>query len=268
MEKRKSKKQRGSRPNRKRNGSRRRPLPGITRVNKTDKYGGNYGGSIAAMSTVESSMDFSPHPKGPLKEANYSTAQLVGTFAGGAGSAFSNGSAGASPFVSALANANGYFVIPFEMTDVDQSASFAGVFDQYRIDKIEVKITPEMNALNDVNVASPNATNPMIYVALDFDDANTPTSLAYIRQYDNVQSAVYADGGFFITILPSFTPALWSGGAFTAYAVERAGWIDASNLSVPHFGLKGCITALTAGSTQQVNWYLTAKYFMSFRNTH
>jgi len=243
-------------------------------VKKDDKYGKTYGGVIAQFSSHQD-CPFTQPPKGPVTlpgdngtGAQYSTAQEVATFNTNAGTAFVNGSATALPFVQALAGANSYFALGFQFNDLDQEASFAGLFDQYRFDKVELRLVPRDNSPNTMNTASPNATIPQIMVAMDFDDSAAPSSMAYIRQYDNVQSASYGDGVIGVTLKPSYTPAVYSGGAFTGYSVESAGWIDAASNTVPHYGIKGVITALTGGSTQTCYWNIHAKYFLSFRNTH
>lgn len=243
-------------------------------VSKDDNHGRSYGGAIALFS---SHMDcpFSPPPRGPVQRpgdngsgATFSTSQEVGSLAGATGSAYVNGSATAPPFVQALAGANGYFAISFEFGDLDQQASLAGVFDQYRFDKVELRFVPRDNAINTMNVAAPNATIPTISVVLDFDDAIAPTSLAYVRQYDNVQGTTYGDGVLAVTVRPTVTPAVWASGAFSGYAVQAAPWIDAASTSVTHFGVKGAITSLTGGSTQTCFWQVLVKYFVSFRKIH
>jgi len=236
------------------------------RFSKTDSFGNSFGGTIRPISG-QAEATFSPKPGGPTSGADFSTAQQVRTFAGGAGSAFANATGTAYAFLSAQAGANGYFVLPFEIGDLDQVTTLAGLFDQYRIDKVEVKLLPESNAINEVNGTAAQDVIPILTAVLDFDDANTPTSLAYTATYDNAQSVVYGQGGLFITVKPAFTPALYSGGVFDGYEVERAGWVDFSNTSVPHFGIKGSISTLNGASTQEVNWYILAKYFISCRNT-
>jgi len=103
---------------------------------------------------------------------------------------------------------------------------------------------------------------------MDFDDLIVPTSMAYVREYDNVQSVSYGDGSLKLTLEPSYTPSVYTGGAFSGYIVQRSDWLDAVSPNVPHFGLKGVITSLTALSTQTCFWNIHCKYYVSFRNVH
>jgi hypothetical protein len=237
----------------------------VTTLYKRDIHGGSYGGTIQAFN-MNASLAFSPTPKGPVNGASYSTAQMIQGFTGSTGG-FTAGSATVPPFVAAAVNANTYCATSFQLADLDQVVSFTGLFDQYRIDKVELKFTPKDNAVNTLNTASPNDEIPVLALAMDFDDNNLPTSWAYIRQYDNAQSVAYGSGGLFVTIHPSYTPAVFAGAAFSGYAVERANWTDCSNTGVQHYGLKGFVSALTAGSTSNAWWIIQAKYFVSFRNT-
>jgi len=211
-------------------------------------------------------LDFDAHPKGPTQGADYSTAHMIQTFAG-ITSGFTSGTATVPPFVGAAVNANTYCATAFQLADADQVATFAGLFDQYRIDKVQVKFVPKDNAVNTLNTASPNDEIPVLTLALDFDDNTAPTSWATVRQYDNAQQIAYGAGGFMVTIKPSITAAIDAAGLFSGYKVERADWVDCTNTGVNHYGLKGVVSALTAGSTSNAWWIISAKYFVSFRHT-
>jgi len=229
-----------------------------------DSYGHKYGGSISTFS-VDEEPSFSPTPKGPVDGAQYSTAQLIQNF-GGVTGGIANGSALFPPTITATPNANVYIGAGFELTDLDQAIGLTGLFDQYRFDRIEMKIVPATRATN-ITSASLNEVLPVLTMALDFDNNAQPASWSAVRQIDNAQALDYGSGGFFIEIEPAFTPPVFAGGAFSAYKVEKATWIDSANTGAIHYGLKGVASALTLASTLNCYWTVQTKYFVSFRNT-
>lgn len=233
------------------------------RTMRKDSFGRTYGGIIESLD-LHRAQDFSVRPKKPIGDANYSTCQYTDTFAVSHG--VTSGSTIAAANVQSVPAANTYFSIAPVFHDLLQDTSFAAIFDQYRFDKIEFKFVPQSNAINQVNAASPNNGVPSLWVALDFDDSNVPTSLAQIQEYDNVQCVPYGEG-LMVTLLPSITPAAYAVGAFSGYAVQRAGWLDIASDQIPHYGIKGVATALGVASTEQVFWNVYCKYYVSFRNT-
>jgi hypothetical protein len=233
------------------------------RVRITDKNGNQFGGNIRIVDATRS-VEFSPAPSKPLKDANISTCQMVNTFTSSSAS-IQAGTATGAPTIAAQASANTYFALAFNLYDLAQVANWTALFDQYRIDKVEVKFQSQGTNVDLHTYVTLNAENPAIWMVLDFDDNTTPTSLAQILEYDNVE-VTESGSGFFATVYPSLTPSVYSAGAFSGYAVERAGWIDCANTAVPHYGLKGVIEALYPASTGNYSWTIEAKYFFSFRN--
>lgn len=233
------------------------------RVTKRDSFGNTYGGTITSLK-LHKNQDFSPKPTAPLRDADYSTAQMINSVAIGAG--FTNGNTTNLPYIQAQPGANEYFSFGFSFQDLPQAATMAALFDQYRFDRVEVKLVPQSNNVALSAATSPNNSNPSILAVLDFDDSLAPTTLLGVQEYDNVQISEYGEG-LMATITPSMTPAVYASGAFTGYAVEKAGWLDVASTTIAHYGLKGVVTELTALSTQTCVWNLYIKYFVSFRNT-
>jgi len=230
---------------------------------RRDVNGRTYGGSIVSL-TLNKNQEFSRKPARPLGEADYSTCQMVNSIAIETG--LTAGSATQLPTIQATVNATTPFAMAFSLQDLNQVASLTALFDQYRFDKVELKLIPQSTSINVMNTASPNDTPPKILAVLDFDDSIAPASLAAVQEYDNVQIVTYGEG-LMITLLPSYTPAVFAAGAFSGYAVQRAGWLDCANQAVAHYGIKGIVTALQALSTSGVYWDVAAKYYVSFRNT-
>jgi len=231
-------------------------------VKRMDNYGRTYGGSINALN-LHKNQDFSPTPHYPKTEAMLSTAQYVNNFSVASG--IGAGSTTTLSYLTATPGTSTQFAIAFTAGDLPQFTSFAALFDQYRIDRVEIKFSPQSNAVNVLASSSPNATVPNLFCLLDFDDSVAPTSLGAVQQYDNCQVCKYGEG-LHIVLEPSYTPAVYSAGAFTGYGVDKAGWLDVASSGIPHYGVKGSITALPGLSTSNVVWDIYCKYYISFRN--
>lgn len=71
--------------------------------------------------------------------------------------------------------------INFSLVDVPSSTEFTSLFDQYRIDRIEIEWYPEYTELTDAALVS-NAVNTQFNTAID-PVGFTPTSVADVLQY-------------------------------------------------------------------------------------
>lgn len=157
--------------------------------------------------------------------------------------------------------------IAFCIADLDQVSTFASLFDQYRIDKVMLRFYTRNNATSVFNVAPPNSSIPLGYVTLDLDDATAPASLAAVREYDKAVTFT-GNTSFDIELTPRPTAALFASGAFSGYqTMDVEPWIDVANTSVPHYGVKLAVGALTATTTSSFVWDIEAHYWVSFRNT-
>jgi hypothetical protein len=157
--------------------------------------------------------------------------------------------------------------IAFEAQDLPQSADYFTIFDQYRVDRLQFRISPQINSIS-ATTASPNAVVPRLFVVVDRDDATVPTTLSQLREYDNVQDILPYEG-ITIDFEPSATPAVYQAGAFSGYAVASSGelWMDAASTAVPFYGIKFGCDPTTTGATAAYNWYVDCYVQMSFKNT-
>jgi len=120
----------------------------------------------------------------------------------------------------------------FAFSALTESSSWATLFDQYRINYIELWIEPG---------ASLAATNEsgFSYSVIDYDDANALSVPNDYLEYTNCLTTpiMYSH---YRKFCPHVAIATYNG-AFTGYTNERSGWIDMNTLNVQHFGLKfGC----------------------------
>ncbi len=149
-----------------------------------------------------------------------------------------------------------YYGLSFLASSLDNFASLANVFDQYRIDEIEVQIVP---SVTEVTISTSDVGQ--YYSAVDVDDATAPTSLAQVGGYT---SCVVSGGNttHFHRWRPQYAVAAYSG-VFTSFGAMK-GWIDCSSPNVQHYGLKIACTPTSATQT----YTLLISYKISFQSLH
>jgi len=159
-------------------------------------------------------------------------------------------------------------VLAFSIADLPQFASYSALFDQYRFDRIRLRFLFRGTAgVTNQNSSSPNTLLPLMYVVIDFDDANTLADKNAAREYDNCQ-IVRSGESLELDFVPSFAPATYAGGAFTGYGVvpSPSMWLDIASSGILQYGVKAIIDPLTTASTENIIWDVEAQYVVSFMN--
>lgn len=207
------------------------------------------------------------NPKGPRPGAQYTTRQMASTFGIETGLSNIGGSSSPAQLIQNGSSAV-YFALGFQLSDLPQSATFAALFDQYKLEKVKIHFKSRNNAVSVFNTASPNGGVPTGYVVVDRDDATALSSTSDALQYDNVQS-FSGEEDFTVELVPSMTPPVFASGAFSGYTTVPSDslWIDIANTSVPAYGIKGHIGPLAVSTTSAWTWDITAEYIVSMRKT-
>lgn len=151
-------------------------------------------------------------------------------------------------------------VLTPSLTLLDQASTFQALFDQYRITNVTVQFRPLFSRQNFVPGSD---IPPLIYTVVDYDDGVVPSSLATLREYQNL--TIHECDPFAVSFRPRIAMAAY-GGAFTSYANMGNTWVDCASSGVLHYGLKIGITNGLAGQTHLQQWYLSVKLEVEFRN--
>jgi len=150
----------------------------------------------------------------------------------------------------------------FSLDQLAQYTSWTSVFDQYRIDKVQVTIRPQYNAVGLFVPASVKI--PLLYSVIDYDDNTAASSLSTLKEYSNCNISMYE------TVVATFQPhlamAAYDGSVFTSYANIAGQWIDAASPTVKHYGMKLGVEGGQSGQTGLQTYDITIKYLISFRN--
>jgi hypothetical protein len=138
------------------------------------------------------------------------------------------------------------------------------VFDQFRIDMVEVTFRPTYTS-NPLSESSSTAV-PSLYTVVDYADITIGSyTAANLLAYGNCTNTVYE------TVVrrfkPSAAPAMYNTGAtFTAYGNLTSPWVDSNSYGAQHYGIKyGCDGGFV-GQTNLQSWIITTRYMVSFRN--
>jgi hypothetical protein len=126
------------------------------------------------------------------------------------------------------------------------SSELIALFDEYRIDSVEVSLMLGCNSIQGGTAAT--AQLPILNIAFDPNDTSV-TSLSSILQYQNLQivqlGSNITQNGYVMKIRP--TPLTTVGGVLSGTPSTRAPFISTDQPGVQHFGLK--IFYDPAGST-------------------
>lgn len=143
----------------------------------------------------------------------------------------------------------------FTLSDVNDAASLASVFDQYRIKMVEVLFIPGQNAQTSATGATGIFTS-----VIDYDDDNVLTSAPQAMDYSSaITTSGYEEQRR--VFKPHVALAVYNG-AFTGYANQADQWLDCADTGVRHYGVKTSWTGTPAVSVISV----IAKYHLQFRN--
>jgi len=141
-------------------------------------------------------------------------------------------------------------VLYFTIGGLDQVSTFGALFDQYKINQVEVWVLPLVTTTVNASYAT----------VLDFDDGNNLTTYAQALDYTNVQETMISQGQR-RKFIPHVAVATYNG-SFAGYANEKSPWLDMSSTSIQHYGLK--IAAQQSSAAITIN--VTYRLHCSFRN--
>jgi hypothetical protein len=152
-----------------------------------------------------------------------------------------------------------------QITSVPNFAEFTALYDQYRIDRVEVGFTFSNNVST---VSNPTTTLPILGVAIDYDDV-VDTNYSSLQQYDSFQSFQLGScgGKRVFRLSPTFTSSVYTNSG-TGHARQR-GFLDCAYPTVQHYGLKASLDPLyySVGGTTVGILSIETKYFLTMAHT-
>lgn len=147
-----------------------------------------------------------------------------------------------------------YNAIGFGLNSFGGYTNYTALFDQYRIDQLEVWL--EMD--NPYTVATNSSE---VATCVDLDDSTTPSTIASVADHPGALVGSGQAGRYF-RWKPHVAVAAYSG-SFTSYQNEVADWMDSASPGVLHFGFKAALGPVGV-AVQSYN--LTYRAIISFRS--
>lgn len=144
----------------------------------------------------------------------------------------------------------------FKFNDVNDTTNLAGVFDQYRIQMVEILFVPRVT-----ENATSTANFGLFAVAPDYDDVANVSTFAALLDYSTATTSAGTNPQRRV-IVPHTATAAYGSGAFSSYGNQTGLWIDAAYATVEHYGIKTVWTATSAAASMDV----IAKYWLQFKN--
>jgi len=152
----------------------------------------------------------------------------------------------------------------FKLNDLPNYQEFTNLFDMYRINFVVMRFVPTATQVL-VNSDANSEEAPLIYTAIDYNNADAPGSADVIKQYGNCRVNAL-NVPFTLKFRPRTATPVFRDGVSSAYLQNPARlWIDCSYADVPHYGVK---VYVTSGNTRQVyRVRIELTYYLSFKNT-
>ena len=120
-----------------------------------------------------------------------------------------------------------------------------------------------MNTVFKGNTDANNEDTPIVYAAIDYNNAAAPTSADEMKEYANVLTfPMYQPRTF--KIRPRIAIPVYRDNIGAAYIQQPKQWIDCSYADVPHYGLRVWVQSGQTRNAFRTNVECT--YYLTFRN--
>lgn len=159
------------------------------------------------------------------------------------------------------------FSSSFALNQISEASALAGIFDQYKLERIELICSPVQNFSQLPVLGAAVALNSELAPLLeapDFDDATVPTTIGVLESKALCKMHSPMDGTFVREFVPMVALAAYSG-AFTSFVSVPPEWIDMASPGVLHYGWKVWMTPTEATQTVFPQWNILTKYYFAFR---
>lgn len=162
----------------------------------------------------------------------------------------------------------------FRLSDLKNSDPYRALYDQWRLDGVSVTI----QCLQNTTTLPGLGLSPTVYISTDYDDATVPNSADEVVGRPGFRMFKFGNkmkSSYTFRMKPKVAMVVYNeqfpATAITGYGSHN-GWLDCTNASIPHYGMKLFYTDVFAGSvTDPVSLSLNTafkidvKYHITFR---
>jgi len=213
---------------------------------------GRPSGSRNVKTSPKKKMDIRRRTKGRLPLGTYNFTRYASTSIG----------TGANSFTLSSVITQNSFNFTFLLTNLRNSSDFTNLFDQYRINYVDLffKLVTNPDAQTSTTLSS--SYFPTLWFVRDYDDAG-PMTVADMQERQDVKRIVLRpDVINKIRVNPKFLAMSYQTLTSTGYS-PRVGFIDCVDSAVPHYGLKTVFNVPTSGTNWDCEVY--ARYNCTFK---
>lgn len=154
-------------------------------------------------------------------------------------------------------------ILKFNLDDIPGYADLATVFDQYKIDKVELRFVPNGNT-NALIPGGPQQARARLYTAFDANDATVPSTLNEVLQYQNCSQTCYLEE-YRRTVYPRLAVNSSDEEGIVTLGPANS-WCATSQKDVDWYGLKIGVSASGNLANTTQTWLVLAKFYLSFKN--
>lgn len=156
----------------------------------------------------------------------------------------------------------------FKLSDFPNYTEFTGLYDQYRVVKVDVQFLALTIGITNTNSAgSIVITCPRFLTVLDYDDSTAPSAMDDLRQYNNC-IAVNGSESFIRSFTPASLELGYISGIANSYAPVYKKWHDLSGSNIPHYGIKyGLDNTPIAGPNSAFGYNVECTIHLEFRQS-
>lgn len=198
--------------------------------------------------------------------------------AASAGLTTSSIATGILTFTLGAATASAYYFassMAFKFDDLPGITDFTTLYDRYKLNMIKFKVYPFANDPSTANTtASSGGVGLLIHSIIDHDDNNVMTAndagIDTMRQYASYRVHNMAQSKVFKRIVkPNLLSQInTTAGVYSGNSVIKSRYIDMSQTSVPHYGMKIMYEFVSpTAATTTYNLKFEVKYYFSCKDS-
>lgn len=153
----------------------------------------------------------------------------------------------------------------FSLNNITTTSDFTSLFDRYKIVGVKYRIYYHQNSAD----VSGGQLLPMIQYSIDNDDAAAPSSIASITSRGDCKTKILGGQQYIsLYIRPKVATTAFQSGVSSAYAVDKAKWINSAYPNVEHYGIKVWCNNVFLNSTNTNHAFsIEPVYYLAMRDT-
>lgn len=163
-------------------------------------------------------------------------------------------------FFSVAPGAGAGYALNFQLNNLANATEFTNLYDQYCIKGIKIDFIPRCTE------AMPNNPNLIgnLWSVIDRDDSTAPVNINTVLQYQNLKRTQHTDvhSRYF---KPSVAAEFFATGIATTYGEKKNQWLDCTNDTVEHYGIKLWTDGLPVGAPA-ISYDVVIKFYLAFKN--